>query len=219
MDDHGETCRPLVRVNYFTGQVLTADDLRAEQDYLRELHRRHIRTCHGWGVVEGLEVASGTGDHGLLVEPGLALSACGDEICVPDRVEIDLAPLATASATAYVAIRASETKVNPVPVVDSADPTAVEWTRVQETFELAVLHALPLSHHHQDEDRSRLQILWWSVRRRLARRQHFEEPQSASTAAEPFDGDWVVLAHVTRTRLASGAENIRLIAGTRRNVR
>ena len=76
---------------------------------------------------------------GLLVDPGLALSPCGDEICVPDRVEIDLEPLATASAAAYVAISATETKVDPVAVVDSADPTAVDWSRVQETFELAVL--------------------------------------------------------------------------------
>jgi hypothetical protein len=106
------------------------------------------------------------------------------------------------------------------PVVDSADRTAVEWSRVQETFELAVLDALPLSHQHQDRDRSRLQVLWWSVRRRLARSQHCEEHQYASsTATDPSDGDWVVLAHVSRTRLAGGAENMRVTAGARRTVR
>ncbi len=218
MDEHGERCRPLARVNYFTGQVLTADDLRAEQVYVRELHRRHIRSCHGWGVVEGLKVEKGTGDRGLLVEPGLALSPCGDEICVPDRVELELEPLATARATAYIAIRATETKLGPVPVVDAADPTAVEWSRVQETFELAVLDALPLSHRHQGH-RSRLQALWGSVRRRLGHSRPRAERQSASTTAEAPEGDWVVLARVTRTRTPSGAENIRIVAGAARNVR
>jgi hypothetical protein len=211
-------------VNFFTGQLLTADDLRAEQDYVRELHRRHVRTCHGWGVVEGLHVASATGDHRLLVEPGTALSPRGDEICVPDRVEVTLEPLAAAHAAAYVAIRAIETKVNPVPLAPSAEAedAAVEWSRVQESFELAILDALPPSHLRAGEVRPRPQVLWRTVRSRLSalrRSGPGGHHHPAETPAATPEDDWVVLAHVTRTRLAGGADHIRLVRGARRNVR
>ena len=165
MKGSGERCRPLVRVNYFEGQLLTADSLRAEQLYVRELHRRHIRTCHGWGVVEGLEVEKGTDDRRLVVEPGLALSPLGT------RSACQIAPMSTSNHWQRQApLRTSQSEPpNRRPTQSSTRRTGPPWSgrAVQETFELAVLDALPLSHQHQDRDRSRLQVLWWSVRRRL----------------------------------------------------
>ena len=46
----------LERVRYFPRQLLPADDLSAEPDYLRERARRHNRYLHGWGVVCGCSV-------------------------------------------------------------------------------------------------------------------------------------------------------------------
>ena len=44
----------LERVAFFPGQMLTAVDLTAEQDHVREKLRRHNRFLHGWGVVSGI---------------------------------------------------------------------------------------------------------------------------------------------------------------------
>ena len=49
-------CQPLSRVRYVTGQVLPVDDFIAEQNYFREKLRRHNRTLHQPGIVDGLEV-------------------------------------------------------------------------------------------------------------------------------------------------------------------
>ena len=58
------------RVRFFSGQLLSAGDLQAEQDYVRDRLRRHNRWPHGWGVVGGLAVS--VGREGIVVKPGLA---------------------------------------------------------------------------------------------------------------------------------------------------
>ena len=79
---------PLERVRYFPRQLLTADDLGAEQDCQREKLRRHHRNLHGWGVVCGCEVeAAGDADSWqVTVCPGFAVSPPGDDICIGDAV-------------------------------------------------------------------------------------------------------------------------------------
>src|SRR4030095_8648163 len=49
-------CAPISRPNYFSGRLLDAATLAAEQDYQREMRRRHNRALHGYGVVSGLDV-------------------------------------------------------------------------------------------------------------------------------------------------------------------
>ena len=85
----------LERVRYFPRQLLTADDLRLDQDYFREKQRRHNRFLHGWGVVCGLKVLRdlNAGPLAITVCPGFALGPCGDEIYVGDPVGYDLAPI------------------------------------------------------------------------------------------------------------------------------
>jgi hypothetical protein len=46
-------------VRYFPRQLLTADDMRAADEYFREKMRRHNRMLHGWGVVCGCKVEPG----------------------------------------------------------------------------------------------------------------------------------------------------------------
>jgi hypothetical protein len=41
----------LERVRYFPRQLITADDMRAEQEFFLNKMRRHNRFLHGWGVV------------------------------------------------------------------------------------------------------------------------------------------------------------------------
>lgn len=76
----------LERVRYFPRQLMTAEDMCAEQDYFLERLRRHNRLLHGWGVVCGLQVtAAPTASQPwrVKVSGGYALSPVGDEIALP----------------------------------------------------------------------------------------------------------------------------------------
>jgi hypothetical protein len=77
-------------VNYFDGQLLSADDFRTEQDYHRNMRYLHNRLLHGWGVVDGLDVDDDGGR--VRVSPGVAIDALGRELVLPERVHIDLPP-------------------------------------------------------------------------------------------------------------------------------
>ena len=81
----------LERVAFFPGQLLTAVDLTAEQDHVREKLRRHNRFLHGWGVVCGLAIVADPTDEQpwrVRIQPGYALDQAGDEIFV-DPSSID----------------------------------------------------------------------------------------------------------------------------------
>lgn len=75
----------LKRPNYFAGQLLTADDLRAEQEYHLHSRWQHNRLLHGYGIVVGLEVGIQENDDGstqVIVSPGYALDGWGRELVV-----------------------------------------------------------------------------------------------------------------------------------------
>src|SRR5213075_1626484 len=82
-------CGPLERLHYFPRQLLTADDMRTEQEYFREKLRRHNHYLHGWGVVCGCVVEPvTTAKHWRVrVCPGYVVGPQGDEICIDDCVE------------------------------------------------------------------------------------------------------------------------------------
>lgn len=84
--------KPVRRVNYVEGQILTAADLRAEQEYHRQMRHLHNRALHGSGIVEGLEVEV-TGADEVWVTPGLAIDARGREVVVGEPVCLDLRAL------------------------------------------------------------------------------------------------------------------------------
>ena len=84
---------PAERPRYFDGQLLTANDLREEQDFWRRKFQQHNRFGLGQGVVCGLGVtplvtAQGSG---VRVSAGLALDGWGREIVVP--TDIDIVPI------------------------------------------------------------------------------------------------------------------------------
>src|SRR5439155_10312962 len=98
-DDHMTTPSTLERVHFFPRQLLTADDMDAEQHYFRQKLRRHTRFLHGWGVVCGCEVkpAYDTADptrYGpwtVWVCPGYVVTPQGDETWIADPFAFDLA--------------------------------------------------------------------------------------------------------------------------------
>lgn len=88
-DDPCHSPQAPIRPRYFTGQLLTVDDLQAEQDYSMHMRSRHDRALHGAGVVCGLEV-NPSGDGTVVVSAGTAVDPCGREIVVPEAVTLQI---------------------------------------------------------------------------------------------------------------------------------
>ena len=113
------------RVRFFSGQLLSAGDLQAEQDYVRDRLRRHNRWLHGWGVVGGLAVSVGRGE--IVVAPGLAIDGLGNEIEVCEPAHW---PLPTPSRPCYLTVAYAERDTGPI-----GDPPVC--TRIDEGWALA----------------------------------------------------------------------------------
>jgi hypothetical protein len=85
------------RLHYFNGRVLTAEDLRVEQDALRRRDARLGRAL-GEGVVEGLEVTAAGGSRpAVAITAGLALSREGEVLVLPRDVTVNVVPEASAA--------------------------------------------------------------------------------------------------------------------------
>src|SRR5436190_1979619 len=82
---------PLTRLNYFDGKFLRASDLKAEQDYLRQLVRLSNQ-ADGSGVAHGFDVRLGGGDT-IDIGPGLAIDAEGRVLLMPQGTTISLQDL------------------------------------------------------------------------------------------------------------------------------
>jgi hypothetical protein len=76
----------LKRPHFFSGKLVTSEDLELEQQYFREKLKRHNRTLHGFGIVTGLKVSVSAGQ--IIVEPGLALDCEGNEVIVDTEQSI-----------------------------------------------------------------------------------------------------------------------------------
>ena len=130
----------LKRVRYCPGQLLSADDLSAEQEYFLEKHRRHNRTLHGAGVVSGLEVSRQK--DSVVVQPGLGLNCRGEEISVCEPVEV---PFPAGGEEAYLLLSYAEKMTDPVPAPGEGE--GMQFSRVEESFNLAFEPDNPGSKH------------------------------------------------------------------------
>ena len=76
------------RNNYYSGKLLSADDLNAEQTYLRTRLRYHNRLLLGCGCVSGLKVCLSKDDcESVVVHPGFAVDPHGNEIIITSKLE------------------------------------------------------------------------------------------------------------------------------------
>jgi hypothetical protein len=86
----------LLRPRYVPRQLVTAADLTAEQEFLRERRRLHNRFLHGCGVVCGLDVLAEPGTDGarasVRVTAGYALTPEGEEVAVPQDHTLPVGP-------------------------------------------------------------------------------------------------------------------------------
>jgi hypothetical protein len=169
----------LERVRHFPRMLMTADDMRAEQEYFREKARRHNRYLHGWGVVCGCTVEAVPGQvRQVRVCPGYFVGPQGDEVCIDRCIDVDLQSGARdqpcsvrwpcppvgdvpqdndGRSTVYIAARYAECFSRPVrvhPAGCGCDETGCEYSRVRDSYEVKVLWNLPESHlrARQDDD-------------------------------------------------------------------
>jgi hypothetical protein len=145
MDPNNNT-PPLKRVRYFSGKLLTAEDLEAEQRYLREKMKRHNRHLHGSGVVFGLEV--GIVDRKVHVSPGFAIDCTGEEIAVPEALSIDPPE---GQKAAFLMIAYQERKTDPLPLTGGHTDDTMMPSRIEETFELRYETDDPYAGHKGDD--------------------------------------------------------------------
>jgi hypothetical protein len=137
-----EAYRTPLRVRYFDGQLLTAQDFQDEQQYHLEKQRLHNRLAHGAGIVTGLKVEGVEGTT-VQVRPGLALDSHGREIIVPDPQRTDAAqptnkegqPEGDRIAKGVVSLRVGyrEVDVGPLPTGEENSPS-----RTAEVYRLMV---------------------------------------------------------------------------------
>jgi hypothetical protein len=211
---------PIERMRYFPRQLLTADDMRAEQEYFREKARRHNRYLHGWGVVCGctVEVVTASKTPQVRVCPGYAVGPQGDEICIDRCIDVDLktgAPDQPCSvrwpcppvgevptvndgrATVYIAARYAECFSRPVrvhPAGCGCDETGCEYSRVRDSFEIKVLWQLPESHvKAAKDDEAWCQDVKKGQYAYLRQGHYFPVPPCPECESDP----WVVLATVS----------------------
>ena len=129
----------LVRNHYFAGQLLSADDLQREQDYMLARLRRRNRFLTGWGVVAGLEVSVEQGGT-VVVQPGFAIDCAGNELIVEAEVRLSLAGLA---GRQHVVVRYEEVaEGSAVPTLGSAVAPLV-----RESSQIALSPANPAAGH------------------------------------------------------------------------
>ncbi|MCM3871603.1 MAG: hypothetical protein ND895_13040 [Pyrinomonadaceae bacterium] len=120
--------RYLKRNRFFTGKFMTVEDLTAEQEYVREKQKRHNRYLHGFGVVFGLEVSKS--GSAVVISTGLAIDCQGNEIVVPEPLELEL-PGRDLGSTLFLSISYIERETDPVPS-PSPDCSEMENSRVEE---------------------------------------------------------------------------------------
>ena len=78
------------RLNYYKGQVLTAQDFNDQQNYHRNKLDLILKRFPS-GIIEGLDVTEDKSDHTITIAPGLALDNNRKQLFVGDE-GITLAP-------------------------------------------------------------------------------------------------------------------------------
>jgi hypothetical protein len=81
------TIPSLQRVEFFSGELLTADDLTTLSANNQQLRWLHNRTMHNWGIAFGLDVQGARGATSVTVNPGIAVDALGREVILSSPVQ------------------------------------------------------------------------------------------------------------------------------------
>ncbi len=138
------------RLNYYEGEYLGAVDFEAEQEYHRDMRRRHNIGQHTWGIVTGLDVAQflnggANNEVDVFIQPGVAIDGFGREIVVfgPYQLTADLFADFPAKQTLGVWIGYTQQMINPDSDTCASAGVTNAYSRVQEGFQIVVNPILP----------------------------------------------------------------------------
>lgn len=136
-DDNDKT--GFQRVRFFQGQVLTQDDLNAEQEYHLSKRRFFNQCMYGSKIVCGLDVELIR--NRVLIQKGLCLDCCGREIFLPagDKISIP-----EKEGIYYLVLLYKEIGIDPVPIGDDGQ---MEYQRIKETYDIMWQADNPYAHH------------------------------------------------------------------------
>jgi len=87
----------LERISFFSGELLTADDLTALDSNNRELLWLHNRSMHNWGIGLGLDVQGARGATSVAVNPGYATDSDGHEIILSNPLTLAIPAITSGS--------------------------------------------------------------------------------------------------------------------------
>ncbi len=116
------------RVRFFSGQILTAQDFQAEQEYHVGKRRFLNQQLFGAGIVAGLDVTTDNGS--VVVSAGFALDAMGNEIVVDQPAQVNTKTCVKQAC--FLFVRYTEISSDPVP----ARSGELEFSRITEGFAL-----------------------------------------------------------------------------------
>ncbi len=91
----------LERLQFYPGQLLTADDLTTLDSNNRRLRWLHNRSLHNWGIGSGFDVTGKRGDTSVTVHPGYAIDDLGREIILAEDIKQPI-PAVSGPATYYL---------------------------------------------------------------------------------------------------------------------
>jgi hypothetical protein len=82
------------RIQFFNGERLFASDLQALETFNREMRWLHNQSLHQAGIGSGFAVLGKIGDRQVLISPGYALNAEGQEIILTEALTLPIPPVA-----------------------------------------------------------------------------------------------------------------------------
>jgi hypothetical protein len=142
------------RLNYYEGEFLGAVDFQAEQEYHRDMRRRHNLGQHTWGIVTGLELAqplngltnSNGSEVDVYLQPGMAVDGFGREIVVLNQAQLTTSMLAgyynpnpqTTPVLLYVWIGYQQNLLQSPSDPCTSQNVGNAYSRIQENYTLSV---------------------------------------------------------------------------------
>ncbi|HUW66775.1 MAG TPA: hypothetical protein VMW20_01870 [Candidatus Nanoarchaeia archaeon] len=96
------------RLNYYTGQLLNADDFKDEQLYHVDTIRSHNRNLHTWGIARGLNVEK-IGTKNVTISRGMAIDGKGRQMVLDELREIDLSQSTASSLYLIISYQEEQT--------------------------------------------------------------------------------------------------------------
>lgn len=140
------------RLNYYEGEFLGAVDFEAEQEYHRDMRRRHNIGPHTWGIVTGLDIAqfpNGGANNAVdvYIQPGVAVDGFGREIVVlsPTQLTAEMFADFPSKQTLTVWIGYTQQLINPNSDTCAASSQTNAYSRVQESFQIVINPIPPTS--------------------------------------------------------------------------